>query len=125
MKINRLSVLIAFAVIVVASSAPAVTRAATDARGKLGNLMPPSLNHSCVLFTIVNVSEADPVNPGNPWFAIAATHPGFDKLYALLITAKSLTTPSADPFQPNLIVQTTGNAICGGFAEVNYLYWTG
>jgi hypothetical protein len=122
MKKNNRSLLVLLAL---ASIVPAVTQAANETRGQIGNLFPPSLTQPCVLFTLIGVAQADPVNPGNPWFAISSTHPGFDKLYALLLAAKPLTVPAAYNVQspPTLIVQTTGNAVCGGFAEVNYTYW--
>ena len=66
----------------------------------------------CVFFKLEGVTQADPVKPNDPMFAIAATQPGAKNAYAALLGAKlSGLTP---------IVRTRGNLVCGyaGVAEV-------
>lgn len=43
----------------------------------------------CSFFQLEGVSEADPAVPGNAWFALPQTHPGYDELMAMLISAQA------------------------------------
>jgi hypothetical protein len=60
---------------------------------------------SCAFFRLVDVPEADPVNPGSAWFAVPTNHLGYDviidNLRAAIVHDKRVT------------VNTTGTLECG------------
>jgi hypothetical protein len=64
----------------------------------------------CVLFTLAGVPEANPVNPGQPWFAFSRGSPGGAAMLAPLLTARATGTPLGR-------VVTNGGAVCGGNAQ--------
>jgi len=47
----------------------------------------PSQAHNCLYFMLRDVTQADPVVPNNPWFAVPATQNGYKEMYAMLLTA--------------------------------------
>jgi hypothetical protein len=75
----------------------------------------PSVTVDCVFFTLAGVSVADAA-VGSTWFAVDRNNPGFNQIYVLLLEMKHTTRTNY------LTVGTTGNAICGGHAEVSYVY---
>ncbi len=62
-------------------------------------------SRQCIFFQLTGVSEADPVNPNNPWFAVAKTHGGYKEIVAMLMMAKATGIP--------ISVGTTGALACG------------
>lgn len=43
----------------------------------------------CVFFLLNGVAEADPVMPGNPWFGLPKSHPGYKEILTLLLIART------------------------------------
>lgn len=70
----------------------------------------------CVFFTLNGVQQADPINPNQPWFALPTSHPMFQQILAMLLTAKSS--------QAHIDVYTTGATIstCDGFVGVGGIW---
>ena len=64
------------------------------------NWVRPGADRPCTLFQLNGVSQADPVSPGNPWFAIPNTAPEYKEMIAALLLAKAADRP--------VIVITTG-----------------
>lgn len=96
----------------------AVTAAAqkTYANYTVGLIQTPTATANCAYFMLVGVAQADPIAPGNAWFAIPATQNGFAEVYATLVAAKlSGATVTA---------ATTGalaDSSCGTFAGTLYV----
>jgi len=68
---------------------------------------------------LTGVSEANPISPNNPWFAIPTTQNGFSQIVAILVAAK-LASATVD-------VATTGAlaaSSCGSFAGVDHVSLT-
>lgn len=82
----------------------------------VGPIQTPTPTANCAYFQLVGVAQADPVAPGNAWFAIPATQNGFAEIYATLVAAKiSGATVTA---------ATTGalaDSSCGAFAGTLYV----
>lgn len=70
----------------------------------------------CVFFTLQGVQQADPVNPNQPWFALPTSHPMFQQILAMLLTAKMS--------QAHIDVYTTGVPIatCDNFVGVGGIW---
>jgi hypothetical protein len=66
----------------------------------------------CYTFTLVGVSQADPVRPAVGTFALQRTRQSAKEAYATLLAAKVSGT--------RVMVGTTGQLACG-FAEVSYI----
>ncbi|SRR5258706_10278177 len=69
---------------------------------------------SCLFFRLTNVTQADPINPNSPWFAIPGTLADYAQVYALLLSAKVAGS--------TVNVITTGSAAggaCGVYAGVS------
>ena len=64
----------------------------------------------CTFFQLDGVTQADPVAPNNPWFAVQTTYIGHDVIVSILLTA--LTT------NKEVHVETSGSLICNGLAAV-------
>jgi hypothetical protein len=68
-------------------------------------------------FTLNGVSVADPLAGNSAWFALPLNRVGYLEIAIFLMTVKR------DPAHFSSInVATTGNSICGGYAEVDYVY---
>jgi hypothetical protein len=76
-------------------------------------VFPPDVARPCAFFQLQGVPQADPVAPGQPWFAIPMTNVGYHEQFALVLTAAFNNRP--------IVVATTGQADCG-FAQVSSLY---
>ena len=61
-------------------------------------------HRACAFFTLEGVTEADPVKPGNEWFAVPISHNGYDTIISMLLTAYSTGKP--------ISVATTGALSC-------------
>lgn len=69
----------------------------------------------CFYFTLNGVTVAEPTLGNNsPWFAIPRDQIGAKDAYAMLLAAKLSGTP--------VNVITTGNTVCGGYAQVSQVY---
>jgi len=66
-------------------------------------------NRACVFFQLTGVTEADPVAPGQSWFALPKSTPNFQEIYAELLSAKMA--------GKNIDVITDGTVACGGYAS--------
>jgi hypothetical protein len=74
-------------------------------------LQPPSNYQDCVFFTLVGISQADPVVPNNPWCALSRTQTGYSEMYASLLAAKlSGSTVNV------VTMSAAGGGGCSGFA---------
>lgn len=62
-------------------------------------------NRSCLFFQLDGVIEADPVMPGNPWFALPKSAPNFQEMHSWILSARLSNTP--------LNVTTDGTVSCG------------
>jgi hypothetical protein len=60
----------------------------------------------CVFFQLSGVNEADPVIPGNPWFAVAKSHTGYKEIFAALLIARTTGRTLVH-------VATNGTTACG------------
>ena len=69
----------------------------------------------CMYFTLIGVNEADPLVPGNPWFAIPLNHPTAKEIFAILSAAKIS--------DKTVSVRTSTTTACG-YAAVEYVYMT-
>jgi hypothetical protein len=76
-------------------------------------LQPPNLNVDCVWFTLVGVSQGDPILPGSPGFALPRSQTGYSEIYAMLQAAKLSGS--------SLVIETTGavaGGACGNYAQI-------
>jgi hypothetical protein len=76
----------------------------------------PNYNANCLFFQLTGVTQADPVNPNSPWFAILPTQNGYSEIAAMLIAAHVSGI--------NVEVVTTGAAAggaCGSYAGVAFI----
>jgi hypothetical protein len=96
---------------IVAVTAGSTSALAVDWNATVGQLQGLSSGANCTFFTLNGVSQADPVVPSNPWFAIDRSQIGATDAYALLLAAK--VSGSA------VRVTTTGGTVCGGYPGVN------
>ena len=53
------------------------------------DMVRPGGDRPCTLFTLVGVSQSDPVVPGSNWFAIPQTAPAYKEMVATLLLAKA------------------------------------
>jgi hypothetical protein len=72
----------------------------------------PTPTANCFYFMLAGVGEADPVAPGNAWFAVPSTQIGFAQLYAIVIAAKLAGNP---------VSVATAGGTCGTFAGVDHV----
>lgn len=108
LKLSHLSVLVAFLVL------PSISYSAIQWNSKsVGQLQSAAIGADCIYFTLIGVNEADPVMPGNPWFAMARTQYGAKDTYAMLLSAK---------LTGQLVSVVTTNTVVCGYAGVN-LVW--
>lgn len=63
----------------------------------------------CLFFQLAGETVADPIVPGNPWFAVSRDHPAYKEITNMLLVAK-ITSQTVS-------VYTTGQIKCG-LAEV-------
>lgn len=94
----------AFLTMVCGTSAGAVTSTAPVAQFSPADLQP------CLVFDLKNVSQADPVLPGNPYFAISRANPGYADMLATVLTAAA---------GGQLLTVVTSGTITCGFADVS------
>jgi hypothetical protein len=87
---------------------PSVGLAVTWASKSVGTLQSMYSGADCFYFTLQGVAEADPVKPGDPWFAISRGQYGAKDAYAMLLAAR-LTGQA-------VYVQTSGTLNCGNAA---------
>ncbi len=77
---------------------------ATTHRSTVATVHSPD-NRPCAFFRLDGVNQADPITPNVPWFSVPTSHPGFDMIVTLLITAKITGR--------TVIVRTTSTSQCG------------
>ncbi|WP_116809915.1 hypothetical protein [Steroidobacter cummioxidans] len=68
-------------------------------------LQSTSSAHDCFFFVLEGVSQADPVKPGDMWFAFPRSQFGSKDAYAMLLAAKLTDT--------SVTVHTEGQMACG------------
>jgi hypothetical protein len=62
-------------------------------------------NRGCVFFQLNGVAEADPIVPGQAWFAIPKANVNYNELLSFTLTAKAS--------EKLIFVQTDGTLSCG------------
>ncbi len=67
-------------------------------------------NRTCLFFTLQGVSEANPVVPGFPWFAIAKSNANYQEMLSMVLSAKLAGKPIG--------VNTDGTLNCSVAAAV-------
>lgn len=72
----------------------------------------PFQSPACVLFTLAGVSQADPVAPNQPYFAVPKSDPNYQEHFSLVATALAN--------KSSLIAITTGTLACG-YAQLFYV----
>ncbi len=65
-------------------------------------------NRACAFFTLDGVTQADPIAPGSPWFAIPKTASNYSELFSLLASSK---------YTGKAITATTDGTLSCGFAN--------
>ncbi len=104
---TRLARVLALALIALPSGALAGT---TWANRTVGQIQGSDSGTDCFFFTLVGVTQPDPVSP-SPWIAIPRSQYGAKDAYAILLSAK-LTGQQVR-------VTTNGAIACGGYATVS------
>lgn len=89
-------------------------QAAVHTQGIVVQIANPD-DRPCIFFRLSGVAEADPVLPGQPWFAVPKTHGGYKEIVATLMIARS----TQDPIYQVL----TSGAVACGYAEVLSIAW--
>jgi hypothetical protein len=85
------------------------TASADSHYNKTISLLEVPAGGDCYFFQLAGVSQADPVVPNSPWFAISKTSPSSSsskELYAILLAARLQGTTLNR-------VLTSGNIVCG------------
>jgi hypothetical protein len=93
------------AVVAALAVLPVMGLAANWTDRTVGQLQSTYDGADCIYFTLEGVAEADPVKPGDHWFAIPRTQYGAKDAYAMLLAAK-LTGKT-------VFVSTRGTLSCG------------
>lgn len=94
------------AAILAAFMIPATSNAMLSWENKTVSMLSSTYDGAdCIYFTLVGVSEADPIKPGDPTFAIPRSQFGSKDGYAMLLVAKT----SGQPVR----VLTRGTLACG------------
>lgn len=96
---------ILMAVILAASLSPEATFAVNWAGKRVGQLQSTYDGADCIYFTLEGVTEADPIKPGDPFFAIPRSQYGAKDAYAMLLAAKIS--------GQTVLVSTRGTLACG------------
>jgi len=102
MTIRRWTLGVALAAL---AAAPTLGLAVNWLNRSVGQLQSTYDGADCIYFTLEGVAEADPVKPGDAWFAIPRTQYGAKDAYAMLLAAK-LTGKT-------VFVSTRGTLSCG------------
>ena len=92
-------------VVVAVACLPFVATAVSWTNKTVGRIQATYNLANCIYFTLDGVTEADPVMPGVPWFAIPRTQYGAQDGYAALLAAKMAGT--------EVQVNTNGTTACG------------
>jgi hypothetical protein len=87
------------------AATPALALAVNWTDRTVGQLQSTYDGADCIYFTLEGVAQADPVDPGVPWFAFPRTQHGAKDAYAMLLAAK-LTSKT-------VFVSTHGTLSCG------------
>ena len=74
--------------LIILLASPSVVLAVNWYNKSMGQLQSMYDGADCIYFTLGGVSEADPVKPGDPWFAIPRSQYGAKDAYAMLLSAK-------------------------------------
>jgi len=91
--------------------APSVAWSATHANKTVSVVHSPD-SRECIFFQLDGVAEADPISPGNPWFAVPKTHNGYKEIVAALLMLRTTGAPLQQ-------VTTSGALACGHAAVLN------
>lgn len=86
---------------------------ATDhVNATVGQLESTLQSTNCFYFTLIGVTEADPLVPGSPWFAMLGTNDSGKSAYATLLAAKVS--------GGKVRITSSGQLVCG-FSGVTYV----
>lgn len=104
----------ALSAFLLAAGLVAASGASVEAAQSTGQLsqFAPSNTQPCAIFSLKDIAQADPILPGNPYFSVSRTTPGYPELIATLLTAAV--------GGQYLYVVTSGTVTCG-FADVSYI----
>ena len=100
-----------FPVLLAACFAPAIACSAVHPNRTVSVVHSPD-TRECIFFQLDGVAEADPIAPGNPWFAVPKTHNGYKEIVATLLMARATGAPLQQ-------VTTSGALACGHSAVLN------
>lgn len=78
---------------------------AADSNGRVALTIPPNGGADCFYFSLYGVAQADPVLPGNSFFAMSKTDPAYQETFALVMTAAANGR--------YVYASTTGTVVCG------------
>lgn len=76
----------------------------------------PNYNANCFYFQLTGVSQADPINPNDPWFGVPSTQNGYNEIVSMVIAAHISGS--------TVEVVTTGAAAgggCGSYAQIAWI----
>lgn len=79
-------------------------------------IQPPRPTRDCIYFRVGDVTVADPLVPGGPYFALRPDEVGFKEIYVLLLTAYTAGT--------TVSVKTSGVAAggaCGNYVGIEWV----
>jgi hypothetical protein len=102
--------IVLYAVLLIATTS---AQAAQDWTAAVEYIQSTSILQDCLYFTLTGVTEADPATPSNPYFAIPRSQYGAKDAYAMLLTARAAGA--------RIRVTTTGNTVCGGYAQISQM----
>ena len=108
MAFRRFGLAIGFSLSLVGTAAVA---AVTHTSKQVGQFLPPD-GRACAFFQLQGVAEADPIRPGNNWFALPTSQNGYKEIMATLLTAKAT--------DKTVTVRTKNQLACGN-AEVQHV----
>ena len=92
---------------------PSIALAVSWFGKNVGQLQSTFIGSDCFYFTLAGVTEADPVKPGSPWFAIQRSQFGSKDAYAMLLAAKLS--------GQTVYVSTNGSLTCGYVTAVEVI----
>jgi hypothetical protein len=67
---------------------PSANAAMVEHFNKIVSLVETDSYNGCIYFQLTNVTEANPVVPNGPWFAIDQSQPNAKELFALLLSSR-------------------------------------
>lgn len=85
----RHAALAAIAAFVITAGITARSAEAESHLGKIVSIFNTPDGRGCAFFQLQGVTQADPVRPGNAWFAIPKTAEGYNEMVSILLMSRS------------------------------------